>query len=119
MDARNPKDAARKALAIHRDSDSIATVFDVYRRGARRPVRVDLERERSQAAARTQQKRVLVELHQGLVYVHTDDPNMQVYIADWDMIADKDYRGYDRFCESKPDGDFTENYERILRQKLE
>jgi hypothetical protein len=29
VDARTPREAARKALAIQRDPDSIATVFDV------------------------------------------------------------------------------------------
>lgn len=30
LTAKNPRDAARKALAIQRDSSSIATVFDVW-----------------------------------------------------------------------------------------
>jgi uncharacterized protein YhbP (UPF0306 family) len=40
VDARTPRAAARKALAIQRDPQSIATVFDVQYRG--RMVRVDL-----------------------------------------------------------------------------
>jgi hypothetical protein len=40
VDARTPKEAARKALAIQRDPESIATVFDVQYRG--KMVRVDL-----------------------------------------------------------------------------
>lgn len=40
VDARTPMEAARKALAIQRDSESIATVFDVQYRG--KMVRVDL-----------------------------------------------------------------------------
>ncbi len=40
VDARTPKEAARKALTIQRDSESIATVFDVTNNG--RTVRVDL-----------------------------------------------------------------------------
>lgn len=116
--AKNPRDAATQALKIQRDAGSTATVFDVYSGKAKRPVRVDLNVKRvpDPGAAR---RRVLVELHQGLVYVYTDDPGTQVYIADWDMIADKNYCGYDRFFESKPDGDFMENYRRILTQKLD
>lgn len=30
VDAGSPQEAAEKALAVHRDQDSIATVFDVY-----------------------------------------------------------------------------------------
>lgn len=30
IDADSPEEAARKALAIHRDPESVATVFDVY-----------------------------------------------------------------------------------------
>ena len=40
VDARTPRAAARKALAIQRDPQSIATVFDVQYRG--KMVRVDL-----------------------------------------------------------------------------
>ena len=40
VDARTPREAARKALTIQRDPESIATVFDVQHRG--RMVRVDL-----------------------------------------------------------------------------
>lgn len=40
--ADNPKDAAREALAIQRNPESLATVFDVYRARRRKPVRVDL-----------------------------------------------------------------------------
>ena len=40
VDARTPREAARKALAIQRDPESIATVFDVQYRG--KMVRVDL-----------------------------------------------------------------------------
>ena len=40
VDATTPLEAARKALAIHRDPESIATVFDVQYRG--KMVRVDL-----------------------------------------------------------------------------
>ena len=40
VDARTPREAARKALAIQRDPGSIATVFDVQYRG--KMVRVDL-----------------------------------------------------------------------------
>lgn len=40
IEAETPVEAARKALAIHRDPDSIATVFEV--RGPRSSVQVDL-----------------------------------------------------------------------------
>lgn len=30
IDADSPEEAARKALAIHRDPESVASVFDVY-----------------------------------------------------------------------------------------
>ena len=40
VDARTTREAARKALRIQRDPESIATVFDVQTR--RRIVRVDL-----------------------------------------------------------------------------
>ena len=40
VEARTPMEAARKALAIQRDPESIATVFDVQYRG--KMVRVDL-----------------------------------------------------------------------------
>ena len=40
VDARTPKEAARKTLAIQRDPESIATVFDVQYR--EKMVRVDL-----------------------------------------------------------------------------
>ena len=40
VDARTPREAARKALAIQRDPASIATVFDVTDRDG--TVRVDL-----------------------------------------------------------------------------
>ena len=43
VDARTPREAARKALAIQQDPESIATVFDVQHRG--RMVRVDLTEE--------------------------------------------------------------------------
>ena len=41
IDARTPRAAARKALAIHRNPESIATVFDVTNRRGR-TIRVDL-----------------------------------------------------------------------------
>ena len=44
VDARTPREAARKALAIQRDPKSIATVFDVQYQG--KMVRVDLSEER-------------------------------------------------------------------------
>jgi len=40
VDPRTPREAARKALAIQRDPESIATVFDIQYRG--KMVRVDL-----------------------------------------------------------------------------
>lgn len=49
VDATSPKDAARKALEIQRDTDSIATVFDVVRNGIQ--VTIDLKHETSLAQA--------------------------------------------------------------------
>lgn len=51
VDARTPREAARKALAIQRDPQSIATVFDVQHRG--RMVRVDLAGEMVRQPAHT------------------------------------------------------------------
>lgn len=42
IDADTPQEAAEKALAVHRDPDSIATVFDVHAWGTDESVRVDL-----------------------------------------------------------------------------
>ena len=118
--ARNHRDAATQALEIQRDVESIATVFDVYSRKGKRPVRVDLRAagtgvRRGRVGGPT--VRVLVEIQEGLVRIYTDDPNMQIYRADWDLIADEGYRGYDRFSSGPPDGDFRTAYERILRQE--
>jgi hypothetical protein len=44
IDADTPVEAARKALAIHRDPESIATVFDVIDKRGKR-VRVDLSKQ--------------------------------------------------------------------------
>ncbi len=44
VDAKTPREAARKALAIQRDPESIATIFDVQHRG--KMVRVDLSGNR-------------------------------------------------------------------------
>lgn len=118
--ARNHKDAATQALEIQRDAGSIATVFDVYSQKAKRPVRVDLrEAGEGQGAQAPQQarNRVLVELYHGCIDVYADDLEMKVYIADWDLISEKGYRGYDRFSGGPPDGDFKTAYERILRQE--
>lgn len=43
VDARTPREAARKALAIQRDQESIATVFDVQHNG--KTVRIDLSED--------------------------------------------------------------------------
>lgn len=48
--ATSPEDAARQALAIQRDSASLATVFDVFDEDGQ-SVRVDLLEERPQEAA--------------------------------------------------------------------
>ena len=40
-------EAARKALAIQRDSNSIATVFEVFSAGQTGPERVDLQKVRA------------------------------------------------------------------------
>lgn len=44
IDAGTPVEAARKALAIQRDPESIATVFDVIDKRGKR-VRVDLSKQ--------------------------------------------------------------------------
>lgn len=44
IDADTPVEAARKALAVQRDPESIATVFDVINKRGKR-VRVDLSKE--------------------------------------------------------------------------
>lgn len=44
INAGTPMEAARKALAVQRDPESIATVFDVIDKRGKR-VRVDLSRE--------------------------------------------------------------------------
>lgn len=41
-DAETPEEAARKALSIQRDPNSIATVFDVYQ-GDKKVAQVDVE----------------------------------------------------------------------------
>jgi|GEM_PF-4375030 len=58
--AANPRDAAQKAFEMHRDPESTATVFDVYRQkldegrlfAAATPVRVDLGEYRQRASTR-------------------------------------------------------------------
>lgn len=48
IDAKSPKEAAKKALKIQRDKSSMATVFDVIDRDSKSvkpPVRIDLNVE--------------------------------------------------------------------------
>lgn len=45
IDAHNAKEAADLALAIHRDADSCATVFDVTGQDDGRTYRVDLDED--------------------------------------------------------------------------
>lgn len=42
IDADTPEDAARQALAIQRDPESIATVFEVMLEDGEEPVRIDI-----------------------------------------------------------------------------
>ncbi len=41
--AASPREAAEKALAVHRKPTSVATVFDVQEHGRQETVRIDLE----------------------------------------------------------------------------
>jgi hypothetical protein len=46
IEAETPGEAAKKALAIHRDPDSTATVFDVYDQSAGAKITLDLTEDR-------------------------------------------------------------------------
>lgn len=43
LEADTPREAAEQALAIHRNPESIATVFDVCNDDGTEPIRIDLE----------------------------------------------------------------------------
>ena len=60
VDARTPMEAARKALAIQRDPESIATVFDVQYRG--KMVRVDLSDVKARHPPKTSNSKLVREL---------------------------------------------------------
>ena len=45
VETKTPREAAKKALAIHRNPDSIATVFDVYDQSRGGKITVDLTPE--------------------------------------------------------------------------